>query len=534
MDVLAENIVTLALSAGIGMMSLAYVKKTIPRLYGISDFSRDKSIPMVAVRKGDSTHDAEFEENPDRFLEKCERQYGSVFNLMIQYQNLTCVSGQMAREVYAHENLNYIDHLNELTGLRSCLLTVTKSNNEIDCPLAGNIIKHAIVSKMKILTPGVVTNMDNILERDVGTSTKEKVIDNAGDVIQQMVGTAMAGVFLGPKAINNEEVINTFIHSAHDFGVLLTRTSRKLIKNAFGQEFKPLLKHVYAILRAITPILEDRRQEEERAIAQGREWVRPDDVLQYMFDQYEEIGFEDMEDMCGHILLIVLAAVHTTADSGTYLINYLAAFPEHIDTLYEEQLEILEEQVKHRQAARQEKLASGEVSSNESFVGTELDPHDDRLISPWVLKKLIKMDSFIREVLRYQLPRITATHRARADVTLSNGMVITKGTRATVNVHSVHQKEALQGPEPEEFRPWRFVGKNRGAVKAGTDFVVFGLGRHVCPGRELAIQDLKVIGSLLVSKYSKLEIVDKEKTKKMILGQLGDIPPSPIAFTSRG
>jgi len=57
--------------------------------------------------------------------------------------------------------------------------------------------------------------------------------------------------------------------------------------------------------------------------------------------------------------------------------------------------------------------------------------------------------------------------------------------------------------------------------------------RHVCPGRFLAVHDMKIFGALIVGRYSKIEILEREKTKLMLQNRLGTTPPSPLILTSR-
>ena len=57
--------------------------------------------------------------------------------------------------------------------------------------------------------------------------------------------------------------------------------------------------------------------------------------------------------------------------------------------------------------------------------------------------------------------------------------------------------------------------------------------RHACPGRFLAIQELKTVGVLMVSNYSKIEIQDPSKTKKALLSRIGDPIDTGLIFTSR-
>jgi hypothetical protein len=57
--------------------------------------------------------------------------------------------------------------------------------------------------------------------------------------------------------------------------------------------------------------------------------------------------------------------------------------------------------------------------------------------------------------------------------------------------------------------------------------------RHACPGRFLAIQELKTVGVLMISKYSKIQIQDPSKTKKILRSRIGEPIVTGLIFTSR-
>ncbi|KAF9983447.1 hypothetical protein BGZ65_001785 [Modicella reniformis] len=529
------NILRIAVPIGVGLASALYIKANFPKLLGISGFSKDKSIPMVPVRAGDSTHDAEYNEDPAFFLAKCEKNYGHVFNLKIFYLNLTCVTGVgLIREVYTNENVSFKDHLDDLTGLRAFMAGLTKSNKGADGRTIHDVIKYGISNQMDWLGRGLNDKMAIVMDEHLGFC-QETVVKNVPEQVGLIIASALADIFMGPKAAQDPAILEAFIHCASDFGQLLMHG---YIKNFWAivtaklnyNVLNPLTKYVQTLTKVAISIMEERRQEE---VERGEEYERPKDILQNMMDNLDLYNLVDLEDACGHILLLALGSVHTTGEACTNMLYFLGAHPEYIEPMYQEQTEILDEQEKEHQEKRQAKLASGEVPSMDAFVGTDLDPKEDRAITNKAVKKMNKMDSIFRETMRYQMPPIMGTHKANEDLTLSNGMTITKGTRVTCNGWSVHQTEETQGEDPTEFRPFRFVGKNKTATKAGPDFLPFGLGRHICPGRFLAIQDMKIFGALIVGRYCKIEILEKEKTKQMLQNRLGTTPPSPLIFTSR-
>jgi cytochrome P450 len=287
----------------------------------------------------------------------------------------------------------------------------------------------------------------------------------------------VANVFVGPEIAQSRKVIDTFISATADFGQMLSKVFHKasfwrtFMDRANYKVLNPLQIHVRTLVEASTPVILERRRQEAEATEQGIEWKRPVDILQKLLDNFEKYHFVDLEDVCGHLLLLVLASVHTTTDTSTNLLYYMAAFPEYMDKLYEEQQMVLDTIQQEREQRRQELRQKGEPIS-----GEDLDPAHDRDLSAAAIKKMVYMDSFVREVFRYRNERLFLIHRARKGVRLSSGIVISKGSYVVINMHSAHQGPD-QGEDVTEFRPWRFVGKSKSATKAGADFLPFGMGR---------------------------------------------------------
>ncbi|KAF9160435.1 hypothetical protein DFQ26_005517 [Actinomortierella ambigua] len=281
-----------------------------------------------------------------------------------------------------------------------------------------------------------------------------------------------------------------------------------------------MAKHIKVLADAATPVILRRRKEEAE---QGAAYVRPHDVLQGMLDNFDKYNFVDIEDVCGHLLLLVLASVNTTADFAANMLYYLAQYHEHTDKLREEIQEVLSEE-----AREIEDLAIKD--GNTADAPKIIKPSD--ALTANALKKMVHLDSFVREALRYRSEMHSFTHLARKDLTLSNGLRIPKGRLVAINLRSTHMEEALQGPDPMEFRPWRFVGKGKSASKVGTDFLQFGMGKRACPGRFIATHDLKALVCLTLSRFSKIEIEDPSKAGAALCNRVSTPTVTGLFFTS--
>ncbi|GJJ75559.1 hypothetical protein EMPS_07917 [Entomortierella parvispora] len=541
---LPVDVLKAALPIGLGLASAAFL--TLKLSHSSNGFSSDKSIPTVPLRPGDTTHDAEYREGPDLFLSRCEQEFGPVFNCYIQGQSVTAVSGRLVREVFLNDNFSFSDAIDDMTGIRAFTQSVVKSNGDPDNTLAHEMIRDNISPNLPLFTPRIVDLLESILDNKLGYC-EAKLVKNPLLIIQEMVASAMANVFMGPEVAKDPKVIETFSQCTYDFAKILEGTRTKASWNAFFNRRKygnkmlnPMHHHVQVLVTAAAPVILERRRQEAEALAKHEagdtmaHYERPLDVLQKFLDNFDKYHFVDLEDVCGHILMLVLASVHTTSDTSTNLCYYLAAFPECMEPLLEEQNEVLDQMTQEREKLRQDQMDKDEVQSMDDFKGTDLDPAKDREFSAQALKKMVKMDSFVREIFRYRTERLSLVHTARKRVMLSNGMYISEGAKVIINNHSVHQNMEMQGEDVSDFRPWRFVGKTKNATKAATDYLPFGMGKHACPGRFLAIQQLKTVGSLMISKYSKIDVQDKSKAKAVLLSRLGDPLATGLIFTSRG
>lgn len=145
---------------------------------------------MVPVRPGDSTHDAEYDEDPALFLAKCEKLYGPVFNLKIHWLNLTCVSGlNLVREVYTNEHVSFKDHLDDLTGLRAFMAGLTKSNKGADGRTVHDVIKLGISNQMDWLARGLNDKMAIVIDEQLGFC-QEQVVEKVPDAVALIIASA--------------------------------------------------------------------------------------------------------------------------------------------------------------------------------------------------------------------------------------------------------------------------------------------------------------------------------------------------------
>ncbi|CAG8792469.1 3335_t:CDS:2, partial [Gigaspora rosea] len=199
------------------------------------------------------------------------------------------------------------------------------------------------------------------------------------------------------------------------------------------------------------------------------------DVLQFFLNDPEiapdldpnNVNCNMIADVIG---IVILAAMSFTSYRASYALYELAKRKEDWHELYQEAQEI-----------------------NKQCNGNFKTCND--------INKMVKLDRFIKEAFRLNadilgLPRqcVTESH-----YTFTNGYQIPSGRMVSVDVLELYLNEKLQGPKPKEFNPSRH---NSSATKLNRNFLLFGHGKHICPGRNYAVTLTKLTLHHIMLKYN--------------------------------
>lgn len=87
--------------------------------------------------------------------------------------------------------------------------------------------------------------------------------------------------------------------------------------------------------------------------------------------------------------------------------------------------------------------------------------------------------------------------------------MLPKDAMCIVLISRAHQHPDNYGSVGTVFDGFQWQKKRRLAVQGSADFLTFGLGRWACPGRQLAIHEIKI---LLYLFFSKFDITLKENS----------------------
>ncbi|POG76226.1 cytochrome P450 [Rhizophagus irregularis DAOM 181602=DAOM 197198] len=247
--------------------------------------------------------------------------------------------------------------------------------------------------------------------------------------------------------------------------------------------YNPAINHQKVLIKHLKNQFCKRLQEK---VKYGDSWKRPDDFIQNIMEEESfdpnNINYEEIADK---LCLLIVVSVHTTANSCTHAIMNLASRPEYMQELYEEQLEVQKEA-------------------------------DENGILPFeALNNMKKLDSFIKESFRLSEHVATLPHVTSKDYTFSNELQVPKDHSIYLYVDDIYLDESLQGPNPQSFEPFRHLNTNASASKVSKNYVVFGGGKHACPGRQLAVNEIKFLHNIIL-KYNLRTESGKIEGPKMI------------------
>ncbi|XP_062157195.1 cytochrome P450 714A1-like isoform X1 [Alnus glutinosa] len=107
----------------------------------------------------------------------------------------------------------------------------------------------------------------------------------------------------------------------------------------------------------------------------------------------------------------------------------------------------------------------------------------------------------IQEVLRLYPPAAFVSREALEDTQLGN-IVIPKDVCLWTLIPTLHRDHNIWGPDANEFKPERFSNGVSKACNFPQAYIPFGLGPRICLGKNFAIVQLKIVLSLIISKFA--------------------------------
>lgn len=146
--------------------------------------------------------------------------------------------------------------------------------------------------------------------------------------------------------------------------------------------------------------------------------------------------------------------------------------------------------------------------------------------------KMPYVDAVCKEILRWRLVLPLGVAHATTEDNVYKGYFIPKGTTVLPNTWAILHDEEVY-PEPEEFKPERFLTED-GKVKDDPLLAyAFGYGRRVCPGRHLVDSTLWILVVGVLAAFNVRKKVDSDGNEIPVEGVYKDAlisHPAPFEF----
>ncbi|KAF7548892.1 hypothetical protein G7Z17_g6765 [Cylindrodendrum hubeiense] len=335
-------------------------------------------------------------------------------------------------------------------------------------PIVPHTIKANLTPSLVRLNPIIAQEVREAFELEMPEGQDWTEI-NIHHILLRVVGMVSGRMFIGPELCRTDQ----YLDAAINYTMEVMEAQRARIK-----EFDDFL----------TPVVEGREE-----AAKDPSFEKPDDMLQWIMDGREKFPDKNSRNMAKVQLGISFAAIHTTTLTATNVFYDLAALPELAVELREE--------------AQQALADNGGV-----FTGN-------------ALQSMKKLDSFLKETLRLHPASMASFQRkVLKSFTLSNGQVIPAGVIIEVPAVAVNSDCELF-PKADEMDPLRFYRLRQEAKAGGSvegsalnqfvsvsqNSLTFGYGRHACPGRFFAANEIKMIVANFLMRYEVKNVIGSAK-----------------------
>lgn len=391
------------------------------------------------------------------------------------------LSPQYANEIRSDSRLNFLmnnskEFLGHLPGFE-----VFKYNGQ-HAGIVVNMVRSKLTQALGLVTQDISDEMTDVLHEQWNEDAEWHAVPIKATILE-IVARLSSRVFLGPELCRNKDWLRITIDYTVNIFMAAAAVKRypkfmHRIVHWILPETRKIRAQSLEARRIIQPVIDQRLREMALAKAQikeeGNEATDPSrkyaDAVQWM----EDAAMGKPYDAAVIQLGLSLAAIHTTTDMLSQVLYDICPQPDLIKDLREEIVAVLQKEGWKRTA----------------------------------LYKLKLMDSVLKETQRLKPPGMVSMQRyATDDVSLKDGLFIPKGSSIGVSAHWSWDSSVY--PEPEKYDGYRFLKlaqnpeteKIAPFVSTSPQHLAFGHGKHACPGRFFAANEIKIALAHILLKY---------------------------------
>ncbi|CDH58333.1 cytochrome p450 [Lichtheimia corymbifera JMRC:FSU:9682] len=438
-----------------------------------------------------------------RFLDWCVDKYGEVFDLSFPSGVVTVTSGRSAEEALKADSKDLSLEKGVLEDTLFMHYVFDPMTFEVAFNVNPGVAKDVVAaSMMPTYTAGILRGLDRAIEERLGGKDRV-VIDKPSQFLQRFVGYMSVPTLLGDELETNREVIQSFAEFTGDVtnnvAVFLT------VPNFLHRFILPYLQRVHhhrQVMRDhVMPVVRARRQKMREAEARGEPHNLPKNFLQGLTEYKKPDGsqYED-DEVARTVLMIAFAAVHTTSMNLSFCLHWLMARPDLKAALEKEIQQVI----------------------------------GDGPITDEGLKQMTFLDQFVRESLRQSVDKLANSKKVLPEqgYTFQNGYQVpqyrvVQSMNRQLNLGLNVNREDIKDMDPN-------ASGTKSSTTPSRDFVTFGLGRHLCPGRFFAVHEIKLSLITLLRKYEINTLSGKPpKPVQYLMGYVAVNSEEPIVFTKK-
>ncbi|GMI74384.1 cytochrome P450, family 714, subfamily A, polypeptide 1, EUI-like p450 A1 [Hibiscus trionum] len=396
------------------------------------------------------------------FLDKWRNQYGSVFLYSTGHLQLLCTTDlEMVKEIGLHKSLS-LGKPSYLTKDRGPLLGqgILSSSGPIWAHqrkiIAPNLFPDKVKSMVNLMVDATISMLKSWESRVEGEGGISEIL--VDEDLRCLSADIISRACFGSDYSQGEEIFSNLnalqlAMSKPNIGV----PGMRYLPTKNNREIWKLEKAVDTLISSVV----NRRIKEATTATHDR------DLLQMILDGADDFkGLSKERFIVDNCKSMYFAGYETTATTASWTLMLLAAYPDWQARVRAEVLEACK---------------GGLPDAN-------------------ALRNMKKLTMVIQETLRLYPPATFAIRQALEDIDFK-GITIPKDMNIQIPIPALQQSLDLWGPDAHQFNPERFANGIAEASKVPQAYMPFGIGARICAGQHFAMAELKVVLSLLVSKF---------------------------------
>ncbi|KAF5675197.1 cytochrome P450 monooxygenase [Fusarium heterosporum] len=380
----------------------------------------------------------------------------------------------------------------------------------------ARVLRRYLTRNLPSLIPDIQACAHRQVDRVLGTDTENWKTINVWKTWMSIVPPISNLILVGRPLCDNEKFLHSMVSFAEhcSLNILLLNLVPLWLQPVIARLFTiPNWWHWRTSSKYTLPLIKERlnaMKQKEAGNPEFKDWIEPEDFITWSI-QLATMENDDSEldpvMISKRLLPLEFASFHTTILTGhSFLLDLVSSDPScgYIEALREESARVLAEE-------------GGQWTRNG-------------------LSRLYRLDSAMRESQRISNIATTIIHRK---VVAEDGIKnptenwhIPRGTIVTLSMHGIQHDQDLHS-NPETYDAFRYsrlreeyeaqtdeaksaeelAKMNRlGMTATSEDHLAFGYGRHACPGRYFASDELKLIMSHMILNYDFRPLAQRPKT----------------------